>query len=68
MAIGAISTQSKILKISKWVSTGTKISWECFHKFREENQMGQILGVEFRKFQYSHCHWKFPEIQAGIFQ
>ena len=28
----------------------------------------EIMGVKFRKFQYSHCHWKFPEIQAGIFQ
>ena len=37
LAIGMISTQSKLLKISKWVSTGTKISWECFHKFLEEN-------------------------------
>lgn len=37
LAIGTISTQSKLLKISNWVSTGTRISWECFHKFWEEN-------------------------------
>ena len=68
LAISMISTRSKLLKISKWVSTGTKISSECFINSGRKIEWDRNSGCENPEILVFPLHWKLPEIQAGIFQ